>query len=113
MLSGDDALTLPMLSIGAARDHQRLRERRTGADLVELVHSALSGDYARERRNSSSNSARCSARCSAETNPIPVKAAMEHRGYGPGRPSTAPFANSPTTNREELAAVLDELEGGA
>ncbi len=45
----------------------------------------------------------------SETNPIPVKAAMEHCGYGPGE-LRLPLSELSDAHREDLAAVLDELE---
>lgn len=110
VLSGDDALTLPMLSIGAAGTisvSANVEPERT----CELVESALSGDYGRARELQFELGPLFRA-LFAETNPIPVKAAMEHRGYGPDG-LRLPLSELSDENREELAAVLDELEGGA
>ncbi len=110
VLSGDDALTLPMLSIGAAGTISvaaNIEPERT----CELVESGLSGDYARARELQHELGPLFRTLFS-ETNPIPVKAAMEHRGYGPGE-LRLPLSELADDNREELAAVLNELEGAA
>ena len=107
VLSGDDALTLPMLSIGgtgAISVAANVEPERT----VEMVHAALDDDYerARERHRELGPLFR---ELFVETNPVPVKAAMEHRGYGPGD-LRSPLSSLSPEHREELAAVLDELE---
>ncbi|WP_458206935.1 4-hydroxy-tetrahydrodipicolinate synthase [Haladaptatus sp. NG-SE-30] len=108
VLSGDDALTLPMLALGATGTisvSANIEPERT----CELVESALSGDYdrARELQRELGPLFR---ELFVETNPIPVKAAMEHRGYGPGE-LRLPLSPLSSEHREELAAVLDSLEG--
>ncbi|GAA0246516.1 4-hydroxy-tetrahydrodipicolinate synthase [Haladaptatus pallidirubidus] len=110
VLSGDDALTLPMLSLGATGTisvSANVEPERT----CELVESALDGDYDRAQELQHELGPLFRALFS-ETNPIPVKTAMEIREYGPGelRP---PLSSLSKENREELAGVLDSLEGFA
>ena len=107
VLSGDDALTLPVLSIGGAGTISvaaNIEPERT----CELVESALSGDYGRAQELQYELGPLFRTLFS-ETNPIPVKAAMEHRGYGPGE-LRLPLSEISPDNRAELAAILDELE---
>ncbi|WP_327052805.1 4-hydroxy-tetrahydrodipicolinate synthase [Halomicrococcus gelatinilyticus] len=107
VLSGDDALTLPLLAIGGTGTISvvaNVEPERT----VEMVHAALDGDYerARELHHELGPLFR---ELFVETNPIPVKAAMEIRGYGPGS-LRSPLSELSDEHREELAAVLDDLE---
>jgi 4-hydroxy-tetrahydrodipicolinate synthase len=106
VLSGDDAMTLPVLSVGgqgvisvAANVEP---ERTTG-----LVHAALAGDYERARRLHQDLGPLFRA-LFRESNPIPVKEALHHREDYP------PHLRSPLTRlseplREDLYAVLDDL----
>ncbi|MFW5973938.1 MAG: 4-hydroxy-tetrahydrodipicolinate synthase [Natrialbaceae archaeon] len=107
VLSGDDALTVPMLSIGASGAISvvaNVEPVRTCA----MVGAALAGDFerARELHHELGPLARA---LFVETNPIPVKEAMAMRGRG------SPELRSPLTrlsaeHREHLEAVLDDLD---
>ncbi len=110
VLSGDDALTLPMLSLGATGTisvSANVEPERT----CELVESALDGGYDRAQELQHELGPLFRGLFS-ETNPIPVKTAMEIREYGPGelRP---PLSALSEENREELTGILDRLEGSA
>ncbi|WP_049922733.1 4-hydroxy-tetrahydrodipicolinate synthase [Halopiger djelfimassiliensis] len=107
VLSGDDALTLPTLSVGgtgAISVAANVEPERTCA----MVGAALDGDYRRARalhhelgplfRN-----------LFVETNPIPVKEAMEIRDYGPAR-LRSPLTRLSAAHREDLERVLADLE---
>jgi len=106
VLSGDDAMTLPMLSVGA---HGAISvaanvepERTTG-----LVHAALAGEFdrARERHHELGPLFRA---LFVETNPIPVKEALHLReGYPPHLRS--PLTRLSESHRGALQGVLDEL----
>jgi len=107
VLSGDDALTLPMLSIGATGTISvaaNVEPERT----VAMVHSALEGDYdtARDLHHELGPLFR---RLFVETNPIPVKEAVSMRGHcGPTiRP---PLSRLAEEHREPLAELLDAME---
>ncbi|MFB6297146.1 MAG: 4-hydroxy-tetrahydrodipicolinate synthase [Salinirussus sp.] len=102
VLSGDDGLTLPIVSAGGTgciSVAANVEPGRVGA----MIHAALDGDVAeaRERHHSLGPLFRAMF---WETNPIPVKAAMEIRGYSAGN------LRSPLTRMsEELYEPLEEL----
>ncbi len=107
VLSGNDAETLPILSVGGTgciSVAANVEPRR----MSELVWAALDGEYgrARERHYELGGLFRALFR---ETNPIPVTAAMEIRGYGNGR-HRAPLTPLSPELREELAALLAEYD---
>ncbi|MFB6200882.1 MAG: 4-hydroxy-tetrahydrodipicolinate synthase [Halorhabdus sp.] len=106
VLSGDDALTLPMLSIGATGAISvvaNVEPERTCA----MVGAALAGDFERARAIHHDLGPLVRA-LFVETNPIPVKEAMAIRDRG------SPELRSPLTrlsaeHREHLREVLDTL----
>ncbi|MFC7155458.1 4-hydroxy-tetrahydrodipicolinate synthase [Halomarina halobia] len=107
VLSGDDALTLPMLAIGATgciSVTANVEPERVCA----MVGAALDGDFERARALHHELGPLNRA-LFAETNPIPVKAAMAMRGYMPERmrPPLSPLTDG---NREELSAILAALD---
>ncbi|MBC9985873.1 MULTISPECIES: 4-hydroxy-tetrahydrodipicolinate synthase [unclassified Haloferax] len=107
VLSGDDALTLPTLSVGgvgAISVTANVEPARVGA----MVHSALQGDYERAR-DIHHDLAPLNRHLFSETNPIPVKEAMEIRGYGPAR-LRPPLTRLTEDNTEELRRLLSDLE---
>ncbi|GGC59852.1 4-hydroxy-tetrahydrodipicolinate synthase [Haloferax sulfurifontis] len=109
VLSGDDALTLPILSVGgvgAISVTANVEPARVGA----MVHSALQGDYERAR-DIHHDLAPLNRHLFSETNPIPVKEAMEIRGYGPAR-LRPPLTRLTEDNTEELRRLLSDLEAG-
>ena len=106
VLSGDDALTLPVLSVGGVGTISvvgNVEPARTGA----MVHSALQGDYERAREIHHELGPLC-RHLFCETNPIPVKEAMEIRGYGPAR-LRPPLTRMTAENTDEMRRILDEL----
>ena len=108
VLSGDDGLTLPTLSVGghgAISVVANVEPERTCA----MVGAALEGDYEFARRLHH-ELAPLVRQLFVETNPIPVKAAMEIRDYAPGR-IRSPLTELSEVHREELAARLAELDG--
>jgi 4-hydroxy-tetrahydrodipicolinate synthase len=108
ILSGDDGLTLPTLSVGghgAISVVANVEPERTCA----MVGAALEGDYAFARALHH-ELAPLVRQLFVETNPIPVKAAMEIRGHGSGR-IRSPLTELSDDHREELAARLAELDG--
>jgi 4-hydroxy-tetrahydrodipicolinate synthase len=107
VLSGNDGETLPILSVGGTgciSVAANVEPRR----MSEMVWAALEGDYedARERHHELGPLFRA---LFWETNPIPVKAAMEIRGYGPGR-LRSPLSEITPENRERLEALLAEYD---
>ncbi|MBX0293550.1 4-hydroxy-tetrahydrodipicolinate synthase [Haloarcula nitratireducens] len=107
VLSGDDGMTLPMLSVGATgciSVAANVEPERTCA----MVGAALADDFERARALHHELGPLFRA-LFVETNPIPVKEAMRIRGYGPG------YVRSPLTrlseeHTEHLRNVLDVLE---
>jgi len=107
VLSGDDALTLPICSVGGRGTISvvaNVEPERT----VAMVGAALSSDYerARELHHELGPLVR---QLFVESNPIPVTEAMAIRGHVP------PNVRSPLTrlseeHREELTRILDALE---
>lgn len=109
VLSGDDYLTLPMLSLGATGGISvaaNVEPERTAA----LVEAARSGEFA-EARELHEELAPLFRALFVETNPIPVKEAMEIRGYGPAH-LRSPLTRLSEDHRAELAGILAELSGG-
>jgi 4-hydroxy-tetrahydrodipicolinate synthase len=107
VLSGNDGETLPILSVGGTgciSVAANVEPRR----MSEMVWAALDGDYddARERHHELGPLFRA---LFWETNPIPVKAAMEIRGYGPGR-LRSPLSEITPENRERLESLLAEYD---
>jgi len=107
VLSGDDALTLPMLSIGA-RGAISVVANVEPVRTCAMVGAALAGDFERARvlHHELGPLARA---LFVETNPIPVKEAMAIRGHG------SPELRSPLTrlaeeHRAHLRDVLDDLD---
>jgi 4-hydroxy-tetrahydrodipicolinate synthase len=107
VLSGDDGMTLPMLSVGGTgciSVSANIEPERTCA----MVGAALSGDFERARQIHHELGPLFRAMF-VETNPIPVKEAMRIRGYGPA------YLRSPLTRLSDehldyLRDVLAALE---
>ena len=76
LLSGDDSLTLPVLAVGG-RGVISVLANIAPKDVQELCTSALGGDWAKARRLASKAFPLVRA-LFVETNPAPVKTAMEH-----------------------------------
>jgi 4-hydroxy-tetrahydrodipicolinate synthase len=107
VLSGDDGMTLPMLSIGAdgcISVVANVEPERTCA----MVGAAVSDDYERARALHHELGPLFRAMF-WETNPIPVKAAMAIRGYSSERlrPPMTPLS---AEYRDRLEALLAEYE---
>jgi 4-hydroxy-tetrahydrodipicolinate synthase len=107
VLSGNDGETLPILSVGGTGCISVAANVEPGR-MSDLVWAALEGDYERARELHHELGPLFRA-LFWETNPIPVKAAMEIRGYGPGN-LRSPLSEITPENRERLEAVLAEYE---
>lgn len=107
VLSGDDAMTLPTLSVGgsgAISVVANVEPERTCA----MVGAALAGDYERAR-SLHHELGGLMRTLFAESNPIPVKEAMAMRGH------CEPHLRSPLSRasegvREDLEGLLTDLE---
>jgi len=107
VLSGDDALTLPMLAIGA----------RGAISTVSNVLPAATAELT--RAHAAGNAARARAlhyellpvtqSLFIESNPIPVKTALAILGRIPSAALRLPLTEISKANRERLEAVLAEL----
>ncbi|MFB6135181.1 MAG: 4-hydroxy-tetrahydrodipicolinate synthase [Halobacteriaceae archaeon] len=107
VLSGDDGLTLPVLSVGG-RGVISVAGNVEPERVSDLVWSALDDDYesAREGHHELGPLFRA---LFAETNPIPVKEALAIRGHVPPR-LRSPLSRLQPEHRAELERVLEGLE---
>lgn len=106
VLSGDDTLTLPILSVGG-RGVIAVVSNLLPARLVELVESFLRGDAETARKVHYELLPLMQA-MGLETNPIPVKAALALKGQI-GPELRLPLTPLRSENVERLKAVLDKV----
>lgn len=105
VLSGDDGLTLPMMSVGACGVISVASNVAPRA-VADLVHAAAAGRWDEARRlhyqyyNLFND-------VFIETNPIPVKAAVEMIGLAPAF-YRLPLCEMAGANREKLRATLQQ-----
>jgi 4-hydroxy-tetrahydrodipicolinate synthase len=106
VLSGDDGMTVPLLSIGAdgcISVVANVEPERTCA----MVGAALAGDYEFARRLHHELGP-LTRQLFVETNPIPIKEAMAIRGHG--RPHVrSPLTRLSEDHRDDLQAELERL----
>ncbi|MGB7435382.1 MAG: 4-hydroxy-tetrahydrodipicolinate synthase [Candidatus Acidiferrum sp.] len=107
VLSGDDALTLPLIALGG-RGVISVASNEIPAEMKRLTQLALQGDFAGAREIQRRYHALIEINF-VESNPIPVKAAMAEMGLlelcwrlplGPPKPE----------NRAKIVAVLESLK---
>ncbi|MEX2472118.1 MAG: 4-hydroxy-tetrahydrodipicolinate synthase [Gemmatimonadota bacterium] len=103
VLSGDDELTLPMIALGADGLISVCANEAPG-EMTALVHAALDGDFAAARtlHYRLLDLMRCNF---VETNPIPVKTAVEMLG-GPAARFRAPLVPLSKGARAQLEQAL-------
>jgi 4-hydroxy-tetrahydrodipicolinate synthase len=106
VLSGDDALTLPLLAIGG-KGVISTTANVAPAEMVELVRAFRAGDVERARSVHYRLLPLFDALFS-ETNPIPVKAALALRGLIQDE-IRLPLTRLTAPNRERLQVVLKEF----
>ncbi|MEF8813156.1 MAG: 4-hydroxy-tetrahydrodipicolinate synthase, partial [Halovenus sp.] len=108
VLSGNDGETLPILSVGGTGCIS-VAANVEPERMSDLVWAAHEGDYDRAREYHHDLGPLFRA-LFWETNPIPVKAALEIRDHGNGnlRP---PLSEITGENRERLREVLSRYEG--
>jgi 4-hydroxy-tetrahydrodipicolinate synthase len=106
ILSGDDSLTLPMMSVGAVGVIS-VASNLIPRELTEMTHAALKGDFER--------AGRIHAKLFPifkdlfiETNPIPVKAAMAMMGLIE-EAYRLPLVSMSDANRAQLKRTLQAL----
>ena len=107
VLSGDDGLTLPTVSVGGTGTISVVANVEPERSCA-MVGAALSGDYERARRLHHELSPLVRA-LFAETNPIPVTEAMYVRGRG-GPHVRSPLTRLSADRRESLRDLLAEYE---
>jgi 4-hydroxy-tetrahydrodipicolinate synthase len=107
VLSGDDALTLPILSLGGTGTIS-VAANVEPARVSAMVWAALEGDFDRAREFHHELGPLFRA-LFAESNPTPVKEAMAIRGYGPAD-LRQPLSRVSQDTRDLLESVLVELE---
>ena len=105
VLSGDDGLTLPMLSVGA-KGVISVASHIIPAEMVALVKKALAGDFAGALAIHRKYY-RLFTNLFIESNPIPVKAAMEMVGMGKAE-YRLPLCGISDAHRETLRQTLIE-----
>ena len=104
--SGDDALTLPMLSVGAV-GVVSVASHVAGQHMRSMIEAFLSGRHAEALAQHELLLPLCKA-LFATTNPIPVKAALELSGWPVGAPRL-PLVPLDAAMRESLAQALNAL----
>jgi 4-hydroxy-tetrahydrodipicolinate synthase len=109
VLSGDDGLTLPVLSIGGTGTISVVANVEPERSCA-MVGAALSGDYDRARALHHELSPLV-RELFTETNPIPVKEAMHIRGRG-GPLVRSPLSRLSEGRRAALRDLLAEYEEG-
>ena len=103
VLSGDDNLTLPLISLGGhgvISVVSNLLPKRTS----EMVNAAIAGDYARAKRMHYELMPIFKG-AFIEVNPVPIKTAMQMSGM-PSGGLRLPLCEMQPQNRERLAAAL-------
>jgi 4-hydroxy-tetrahydrodipicolinate synthase len=83
VLSGDDSLTLPMMSVGA-EGVISVVGNVVPEDVVAMVRAATAGDYTTARQLHHKLFPLCRDMLSLATNPIPIKAVMRILGRDTG-----------------------------
>lgn len=103
VLSGDDALTFPLMALGA-HGVISVTANVVPARVAELVRAAAAGDLAAARRVHYELAA-LNAALFLESNPVPVKTALAHLGRITGE-LRLPLCEMDPGLREELLRVL-------
>jgi len=83
LLSGDDSLTLPLMSIGG-EGVISVASNIVPKDMLALVEAAASGDFAEAQKLHFKLFTLCREMLGLATNPIPIKAAMKLLGRDSG-----------------------------
>jgi 4-hydroxy-tetrahydrodipicolinate synthase len=108
ILSGDDALTLPMLAIGA-KGVITTTGNVAPRQMSEITRAFLSGDTERAREMHYQLLTLMEV-LFIEPNPIPVKTALAIRGRIPEPTLRLPLTTMQKSNRDRLEAALAELK---
>ena len=103
---GDDALLLPMMSVGAS-GVVSVASHLVGPNIKKLIEKFISGDVCSALRYHESLQPLFKALFST-TNPIPVKAALQIQGWKVGNPRS-PLVPLNHQMKQELSSVLKNL----
>ncbi len=106
VLSGDDSMTLPMMSVGA-EGVISVVGNIVPKDLLQLVAAANDGDLTEAQRLHHKLFYLCREMLSMATNPIPVKRAMQLLGRDTGE-LRLPMTQLNDTATAKLEALLEE-----
>lgn len=106
VLSGDDSLTLPMMAVGA-RGVVSVVTNVVPQPVVEMVRAALEGRFA-DALELHRKWYPLMTGLFLETNPVPVKAALELAGMGEAR-YRAPLDRMSAANLEKLRGIMARL----
>lgn len=103
VLSGDDPLTLPMMSVGA-KGVVSVASNLIPHRVVDLVRAALAGDFAKARLLHLNLHPLFACMLGLETNPLPIKTALALRGDVEEvfRPPMCRMSDEKRTRLEEL-----------
>ncbi len=104
VLSGDDSLTLPMMSIGA-EGVISVAGNIVPQDLLSMVKAALAGDFTKASALHHKLFPLCRDMLSLATNPIPVKGAMKLLGRDTGE-LRLPMTELESKEFEQLRVTL-------
>ena len=104
--SGDDALTLPMLAVGAV-GVVSVASHLVGRQIQQMIQTFLGGDHPGALAIHDQLLPLCRALFSC-TNPIPVKAALELEGWAVGAPRL-PLVSADSDVRDRLTTALAAL----
>jgi 4-hydroxy-tetrahydrodipicolinate synthase len=104
--SGDDALTLPMLAVGAV-GVVSVASHVAGDQIQRMVQAFMAGDLSTALALHEQLLPLCKA-LFCTTNPIPVKAALELTGWSVGAPRP-PLVSASSDVRDRLNSVLAAL----
>lgn len=105
-LAGDDMLTLPLMAVGADGVISG-SANLVPKEMLTLVNAALSGDLSTAKRWHRALMPLFQA-LSCETNPIPLKAALDIAGLQAGSPRL-PMTEATFETKERLAEVISSL----
>jgi len=107
VLSGDDSMTLPFMSVGAVGVISVASNLIPGT-MVELVAAANAGDYRKAAKIHRLNYPLFSAMLKLDTNPVPIKAALAMTGAIRDE-VRLPMVQMNETKRASLQATLQGL----
>jgi len=106
VISGDDSMTLPLMSVGAVGVISVLANL-VPKDVKALTDAALAGDFETARRWHKQMFKLAKGLLTLEVNPIPIKTAMAMKGLI-AEELRLPMTRMQQAHREQLAAALAE-----